>query len=165
MKALKRETTIANRFPAALRLPSRAGVARSGGRSSFIFTFVHFLCASMSLWLIRRGPLCLSVSPVVNFAVGLRVPRGKAFDFLPLNPSPPFLQKRLRPFLLTRGSTKNPKQSGFQIKSWTQCLLPPFFTPLHSVLHRQRTVRDDLSRNRFRARNQLRRRRHFIHQP
>jgi hypothetical protein len=44
MKALKRETTIANRLPAAFSSPSIAGIAGSGGRSTFIFSFVVFLC-------------------------------------------------------------------------------------------------------------------------
>src|SRR5580704_19062698 len=43
MKELKRETTIAKRFPAALRLPSTAGTPGWGGCSSFIFSFVAAL--------------------------------------------------------------------------------------------------------------------------
>jgi hypothetical protein len=48
MKALKRETTIANRFPEALRLPSKAGTTGSGGRSIFIFSFVFLSVLGVS---------------------------------------------------------------------------------------------------------------------
>jgi hypothetical protein len=66
MNALNRETTIANRFPAPLSLPSIAATAGLGGRSELIFFFRDFLRDS-------------GVS-VVN-AVCLCVPSGEAFDF------------------------------------------------------------------------------------
>jgi hypothetical protein len=48
MNELKREMTIANRFPAALSPPSMAGTGASGGRSIFIFSFVFLSVSSVS---------------------------------------------------------------------------------------------------------------------
>jgi hypothetical protein len=48
MKALKRETTMANRLPTALRPPSIAGIAASGGRSILIFAFVFLSVLGVS---------------------------------------------------------------------------------------------------------------------
>src|SRR5260370_39191635 len=138
MKALKRETTIANRRPAALSPPSIAGIAGSEGCSIFIFSFV-FLSVTRRL--------------------------GGEFALLSLKLSRSLLQESRCPFRLILGSTANAKQSSLQKRPFGQSHLHPLINRLHSVLHRQRSVRDDLSRNRLLPRNQLRRRHHFIHQP
>src|ERR1019366_2427450 len=76
-----------------------------------------------------------------------------------------FFQKRRRSFLLILSGAADAKQSRLEKQPLGQSHLHPFVDRLHSVPHRQRSVGDDLSRNRFRARNQFRRRSHFIHQP
>src|SRR5580658_435293 len=139
MKALKRETTRAKRIPTALSPPSMAGTAGSGGRSNFIFSFV-FLSATRRL---------------SGESVSLAFKRRR-----------PLLQKRRRPFLLVFSRAANSKQSSLQKQPLGERHLHPFVDRLDSVLHRQRSVRNDLGRNRLRPRNQLRRRRrHFIDQP
>src|ERR1035437_6771417 len=76
-----------------------------------------------------------------------------------------FFQKRRRSFLLILSGAADAKQSRLEKQPLGQSHLHAFVDRLHSVPHRQRSVGDDLSRNRFRARNQFRRRSHFIHQP
>src|ERR1700733_597958 len=138
MKALKRETTRAKRIPAAPSPPSMAGTAGSGGRSNFIFSFV-FLSATRRL--------------------------SGALGSLAFKRRRPLLQKRRSPFLLVFCRATNSKQSSLQKQPLGERHLHPFVDGLYRVLPRQRSVRNDLGRNRLRPRNQLRRRRHFIDQP
>src|SRR4030088_3572492 len=110
MKALKRETTIANRRPAALSPPSIAGTAGSGGRSIFIFSFVVL---SPRLKSNRRRDAACRVSGCVQTRRGK--PRlYSRFCLLPLEPRRPLLQTRRRPFLLILGSAAGAKQSRLQ---------------------------------------------------
>src|SRR5580698_5348173 len=87
------------------------------------------------------------------------------FELLPLKRRRTLLEKRCSPFFLIFGRATKSKQSRFQKQALGQSHLHPLVDRLHRVLHCQRSIRDDLSRNRLRPRNQLRRRSYFIHQP
>src|ERR1700694_2557069 len=149
MKELKRDTTIAKRFPVPLSPPSTAGISGLDGRSIFIFSFVFL---SPRLESNRRRDAACRVSGCVQTR------RGKPRLFsrsclLPLEPRSPFLQKRRGPFLLILGSAADAKQSSLQQRPFGQRHLHALVDRFHSELHRQRSVRDDLSRNRLRPRN------------
>src|SRR3982074_2820455 len=99
MKALKRETTTANRLPAPLSPPSTAGISGSGGRSIFIFSFVVLSPRLKSSR--RRDAACRSPGGVQT---GGEKPRlYSRFCLLPLDLRRPLLQKRRRTFLLILG--------------------------------------------------------------
>src|SRR5208283_4029053 len=98
MKALKRETTIANLFPAPLSPPSIAGIAASEGCSIFIFSFVDSLRASV----VNR--LLIFDRPITRWPD----------DLFPLKHRRTLLQKCRSPFLLVFGRAAYPKQRSLQ---------------------------------------------------
>src|SRR5579863_10118902 len=151
MKALNRETTIANRIPTALSEPSSAGRSARGGASTTKF-FLPFFSVTQCL---RGGfTLCPSVPSVV-----------KPLTLLPFKRSCPLLQECRSPFLLILSSASHCEQHSFQIQSFAQSHLHAFVHGLHRILNCQRSIRDNLRRNRLRPRNQLRSHSNFIHQP
>src|SRR6266404_3886439 len=147
MKALNRETTMANRRPAAPSPTSIAGTAGSGGRSIFILSFVVFSAPQFDKHTRIVVETRLAASPAACKEDGASLVSTLDCCLLPLELGRPLLQKRRRSFLLILGSAANPKQSSLQIKSFGQRHLHPLLDRLHSVLHRQRSVCDDLSRN------------------
>src|SRR5215471_21429595 len=99
MNALKRETTIANRFPRASRLPAIAGTSGSGGCSSLMFL-----------------PVLTSVSLCPCGAWGFHFCNLTSASLLALELRRPLRQKRRSPFLLILGRAANAKQRCFQIQ-------------------------------------------------
>src|SRR5450432_2920997 len=155
---LKRATTIANRRPAPRRAPSIAAISGSGTGSTVILFFVssspYLRVALCPLWLKALDAPVSSVSPVVETRRSLPLKRGR-----------PLLQKCRSPFLLIFRRASHGKKNGLQIKPLAQSHLHASVDGLHRVLHSQRSVRNNLRRNRLRPRHQLRRRGHFIDQP
>src|SRR6202167_4620307 len=154
MNALNRETTIAKRLPEALSVPSSAG--KSGrGRGSTIKSFLCFFCFFAVTPCLRggfaRSTLCSSVSPGLEPLI-----------LLPLKRRRPLLQKRRSAFPFIFGRAGHGEQHRLQIQPLRQGHLHALVHGLHGVLHRQRSVGDDLRRNRFRPWYQLGRNRNFI---
>src|ERR1017187_6663781 len=156
MKALKRETTMANRFPAALRLPSREGIAGSGGDSTFNLVFSVAPCLHGEFPAPEPYPTVRSRN--IYFC-------NLTSDFLlAFKPRRPFLQKRRRPFFLIFSRATDAKQRSFKKQPLGQRHLHALVDGLHRILHGQRSIRHNLRRNRLRPRNQLGSRRHLIHE-
>src|ERR1700675_2087722 len=116
MKALNRETTMANRRPAALSPPSMAGTAGSGGRSIFIFPFVVLSVPQFDKHTRIVVETRLAASPAACKEDGASPVSTLDCCLLAFELRRPLLQKRRRPFRLILGSATNAKQSSLQIK-------------------------------------------------
>src|ERR1700682_391206 len=153
MNALKRDTTIAKRFPDELRPPAKprsSGSARSSEPSFLLSVFLVTQCLRAGFALTT---LCLCA------------PCGKALDLLPLERRRPLLQKCRRTFLLIFGRATYAEQHGLKIEALGQSHLHTLIHRFHCILNGQRSVRNNLRRNRLGARNQIRRRSDLVHQP
>src|ERR1035437_2883216 len=148
MNALNRATTMANRRPVASSFPSSARNSPSAGCSTFnrsLFSVTKCL----------RGEAFNPQCPLCPLWL-------KPLDLLPFKRRRPHLQERRSPLGLILSSPAHSKQSSLQIKPLSQSHLHPFVHGLHRILHSQRSVSNNLRRNRLRPRNQLSRCDHFV---